>query len=80
LGLGALALPAREAVVHDASVAVPGVWAPWLGVLVFGVATAFYFSAPEGALPGCCSSCSPHGSGGWPATSSSAAASSGRRR
>jgi uncharacterized membrane protein YjjP (DUF1212 family) len=27
-----------------------GWWAPWLGVLVFGVATALYFSAPPGAL------------------------------
>jgi uncharacterized membrane protein YjjB (DUF3815 family) len=40
-----------EAVVHDTSVAVLGAWAPWLGVFVFGIATAFYFSAPEGALP-----------------------------
>ncbi len=27
-----------------------GWWAPWLGVIVFGVA-AFYFSAPPGTLP-----------------------------
>ena len=27
-----------------------GWWAPWLGVLVFGVATALYFSAPRGTL------------------------------
>lgn len=27
-----------------------GSWAPWLGVVVFGVATALYFSAPRGAL------------------------------
>lgn len=26
-----------------------GWWAPWLGVLLFGVATALYFSAPRGA-------------------------------
>src|SRR3954452_6072882 len=28
-----------------------GPWAPWLGVFVFGVAVAIYFSAPRGALP-----------------------------
>jgi uncharacterized membrane protein YjjP (DUF1212 family) len=27
-----------------------GWWAPWLGVLLFGIATALYFSAPRGAL------------------------------
>jgi uncharacterized membrane protein YjjB (DUF3815 family) len=49
-GVELVGLPS-EAVVHDASVALLGVWAPWLGVFVFGIATAFYFSAPEGALP-----------------------------
>jgi uncharacterized membrane protein YjjP (DUF1212 family) len=49
-GVELVGLPS-EAVVHDASAAVLGAWAPWLGVLVFGIATAFYFSAPEGALP-----------------------------
>jgi uncharacterized membrane protein YjjP (DUF1212 family) len=28
-----------------------GWWAPWLGVLLFGIAVALYFSAPRGALP-----------------------------
>jgi uncharacterized membrane protein YjjB (DUF3815 family) len=28
-----------------------GWWAPWLGVVVFGVAAAIFFSAPRGALP-----------------------------
>ena len=28
-----------------------GWWAPWLGVVVFGIAAAIYFSAPRGALP-----------------------------
>ena len=28
-----------------------GWWAPWLGVAVFGVAAAVFFSAPPGALP-----------------------------
>jgi uncharacterized membrane protein YjjP (DUF1212 family) len=28
-----------------------GWWAPWLGVVLFGVAVAVYFSAPRGALP-----------------------------
>lgn len=27
-----------------------GAWAPWLGVLLFGIATALYVSAPKGAL------------------------------
>jgi hypothetical protein len=27
-----------------------GWWAPWRGVLLFGIATALYFSAPRGAL------------------------------
>lgn len=28
-----------------------GWWAPWLGLVVFGTATAIYFSAPRGTLP-----------------------------
>ncbi len=39
-----------ESVLHDAPVNLLGWWAPWLGVIVFGVA-AFYFSAPPGTLP-----------------------------
>jgi hypothetical protein len=40
-----------EAFVHDASAEALGAWAPSLGVPVSGVATAFHFSAPEGAPP-----------------------------
>jgi len=40
-----------EAVLHDAPANLLGWWAPWLGVVVFGVAAALYFSAPRGALP-----------------------------
>jgi uncharacterized membrane protein YjjB (DUF3815 family) len=28
-----------------------GWWAPWLGVILFGVAVSVYFSAPLGTLP-----------------------------
>jgi uncharacterized membrane protein YjjP (DUF1212 family) len=40
-----------EAAVSDAPANLLGWWAPWLGVLVFGVAASVYFSAPPGALP-----------------------------
>lgn len=40
-----------EAAVRDAPANLLGWWAPWLGVVVFGVAAAMYFSAPRGALP-----------------------------
>jgi uncharacterized membrane protein YjjB (DUF3815 family) len=40
-----------EAVLRDAPANLLGWWAPWLGVIVFGVAAALYFSAPRGALP-----------------------------
>ena len=36
---------------QDAHVNLLGWWAPWLGVIVFGLAAAVYFSAPPGALP-----------------------------
>jgi uncharacterized membrane protein YjjP (DUF1212 family) len=36
---------------HDERSDVLGWWAPWLGVLVFGLAAALHFSAPKGALP-----------------------------
>jgi len=39
-----------EAVVDDAHANLLGWWAPWLGVLVFGIAASVYFSAPDGAL------------------------------
>ncbi len=34
-----------------APLAAPLSWAPWLGVLVFGVGVSLHFSAPRGALP-----------------------------
>jgi uncharacterized membrane protein YjjP (DUF1212 family) len=40
-----------EAVLHDEQVNLLGWWAPWLGVIIFGVAVALYSSAPRGALP-----------------------------
>jgi len=49
-GVELVGLPS-EAVLHDAPVNLLGWWAPWLGVIVFGVAAALYFSAPRGALP-----------------------------
>ena len=36
---------------HDEQSDLLGWWAPWLGVAVFGVAVALFFSAPRGALP-----------------------------
>jgi uncharacterized membrane protein YjjP (DUF1212 family) len=36
---------------HDEQSDLLGWWAPWLGVAVFGVAVAVFFSAPRGALP-----------------------------
>jgi uncharacterized membrane protein YjjP (DUF1212 family) len=49
-GVGLVGLPS-EAVLHDQRVNLLGSWAPWLGVVVFGIAAAIYFSAPRGALP-----------------------------
>lgn len=49
-GAGLVGLPS-ETVLHDQRVNLLGSWAPWLGVVVFGVAAAIYFSAPRGALP-----------------------------
>lgn len=48
-GVGLVGLPS-ETVLHDQRVNLLGSWAPWLGVIVFGVAAALYFSAPRGAL------------------------------
>jgi uncharacterized membrane protein YjjP (DUF1212 family) len=39
----------RADLLSDSHRVMLGWWAPWLGVLVFGVATALYFSAPRGA-------------------------------
>jgi uncharacterized membrane protein/uncharacterized membrane protein YjjP (DUF1212 family) len=38
-------------VLDDSGVNLLGWWAPWLGVVVFGVATSIYSSAPRGTLP-----------------------------
>lgn len=43
-------LPPEDAV-RDIQVNQLGWWAPWLGVLVFGLAAAVFFSAPRGSLP-----------------------------
>lgn len=40
-----------ESVLDDEHANLLGWWAPWLGVVVFGIAAAIYFSAPPGALP-----------------------------
>ncbi|HEU5107556.1 MAG TPA: threonine/serine exporter family protein [Micromonosporaceae bacterium] len=48
-GVGLADLP-REVVLNDAEANTLGWWAPWLGVLVFGVAVNYYFSAPRGTL------------------------------
>jgi len=37
-------------VLHDTEAAALAWWAPWLGVVAFGVATAVHFSAPRGTL------------------------------
>ena len=41
----------RESVGGDTETNLLGWWAPWLGVVVFGIAAFVYFSAPAGALP-----------------------------
>jgi uncharacterized membrane protein YjjB (DUF3815 family) len=38
-------------VLKDVPVHLLGSWAPWLGVIVFGLAASVHFSAPRGALP-----------------------------
>jgi uncharacterized membrane protein YjjP (DUF1212 family) len=40
-----------ESVLQDNQANLLGWWAPWLGVIVFGLAAAVHFSAPPGALP-----------------------------
>lgn len=39
-----------ESVLRDEHVNLLGWWAPWLGVVVFGLAAALYFSAPRGSI------------------------------
>jgi uncharacterized membrane protein YjjP (DUF1212 family) len=47
---GAELVGVPDAVAADASVNLLGWWAPWLGVVVFGLATSLYFSAPRGTV------------------------------
>ena len=49
-GVELVGLPS-ETVLDDQKANLLGWWAPWLGVIVFGVATAVYLSAPRRALP-----------------------------
>jgi uncharacterized membrane protein YjjP (DUF1212 family) len=51
LAFGIVAGVPSESVLDDESANLLGWWAPWLGVVVFGIAAAIYFSAPPGALP-----------------------------
>ena len=48
-GVELAGLPSEE-VLRDDQENLLGWWAPWLGVIAFGVAAAFYFSAPRGSL------------------------------
>jgi uncharacterized membrane protein YjjP (DUF1212 family) len=48
-GAGLAGLPGLDAL-RDTHANTLGWWAPWLGVLVFGVAVKYYFSAPPGTL------------------------------
>lgn len=50
VGAAVAGLPESE-VLHDNPGNQLGWWAPCLGVLLFGIAAAIYFSAPRGALP-----------------------------
>lgn len=49
-GVELAGLPGADAL-RDSPANLLGWWAPWAGVLVFGVAVNFYFSAPRGTLP-----------------------------
>jgi uncharacterized membrane protein YjjB (DUF3815 family) len=49
-GAAIAGLPGAE-VLRDNPGNLLGWWAPWLGVLLFGIAAFVYFSAPRGALP-----------------------------
>jgi len=48
-GAGLAGLPGLDAL-RDTHANTLGWWAPWLGVLVFGAAVKYYFSAPPGTL------------------------------
>ena len=47
----AFGLPSAEVLVNEPQNLI-GWWAPWLGVVVFGIGVAVYHSAPSGSLPG----------------------------
>jgi hypothetical protein len=64
-----------ETALDDQQVNLLDWWAPWLGVMVFGVAAALYFSALPGALPGWRSCSSRRGSAGCSSAARSAASS-----
>ena len=49
-GVEMAGLPSEE-VLNDEQATLLSWWAPWLGVVAFGVAVAIYFSAPKGAQP-----------------------------
>jgi len=46
-------LPAAEAFAHDPK-PLFGWWAPWIGVLIYGVGNYFHFTAPRHSLPWLC--------------------------
>jgi uncharacterized membrane protein YjjP (DUF1212 family) len=50
VGVRLAGLPSARAF-DDNAANLLGWWAPWLGVVLFGIAAAVYFSAPRGALP-----------------------------
>ncbi len=47
----AFGLPSADILVDNPQNLI-GWWAPWLGVLVFGIGVAIFYSAPRGSLPG----------------------------
>jgi len=47
----AFGLPSAEILVNSPQNLI-GWWAPWLGVVVFGIGVAIFYAAPLGALPG----------------------------
>jgi uncharacterized membrane protein YjjB (DUF3815 family) len=47
----AFGLPSAEILVDNPQNLI-GWWAPWLGVVVFGIGVAVFYSAPSGSLPG----------------------------
>jgi uncharacterized membrane protein YjjP (DUF1212 family) len=48
-----IGLPAAEAFSHDPN-PLFGWWAPWVGVLIYGVGNYFHFTAPKRSLPWLC--------------------------